>query len=117
MSIDGIGRPPRPPGAVGPSEGPAAPAPTQGNFHIESGAAATGTAATGPLAQLERGEITVEQYLTTRVDEAVAPFASRLDANALEFMRNSLRAELENDPVLVELVRRATGVIPGSSER
>ena len=54
------------------------------------------------------GGANLEQYLDARVEEAVAPFSARLPSEKLEFMRSSLRAELESDPVLVELVRRAT---------
>ena len=111
MSIDGLGRPPRPPGDVG----VAGPSPAGGEtFSVDRPQAATEVAASGPLAALERGELTVEQYLTARVDEAVAPFAERLAPEQLEFMRASLRAALATDPVLVELARRATGVTPPS---
>jgi hypothetical protein len=111
MSIDGIGRPPRPPGDVGVN----GPSPAAGeSFSVDRPQAATSADASSPLAALERGEITVEQYLTARVDEAVAPFAERLAPEQLEFMRSSLRSALATDPVLVELVRRATGVTPTS---
>jgi hypothetical protein len=65
--------------------------------------------AKGPLAQLERGEIGLEQYLDARVEEAVRPLVESLNPESLAFLKSSLRAELATDPVLVELVRRATG--------
>lgn len=68
----------------------------------------------GLLERLERGELSVDQYLDSRVDQAIAPFQAHLSPEKLEFMRDALRAQLENDPVLVELVRRATeGVASG----
>lgn len=108
MSIDGIGRPPVPPPGARPTEG-SAPGGNAETFHIDRGAGASAsaveTSATGLLERLERGELTLDQYLDFRVDEAIAPFASRLPSEKLEFLRSSLRAELESDPVLVELVR------------
>jgi hypothetical protein len=114
MGIDGIGRPSTPPGLDG------------GNIALEStttqsgkafgvGAksvdAVTSTESTQPssiLTRLERGEVTREQYLDFRVDEAVSPFASRLTPDQLNFMRTTLREQLEIDPTLIELSRRAT---------
>jgi hypothetical protein len=62
-----------------------------------------------PLFQrLERGEISREQYLDARVEEAIAPFAAMLTRDQLDFMRTTLREQLELDPILVELVQRAT---------
>lgn len=107
MSIDGIGRPPVPPGASGPS-GPAAPTggPTT-SFQVSASSEAAPNAL-GPLERLERGELSVDEYLEARIDEALVPFQSKLSPEQLDFMRNALRAELETDPVLVEYVRRAS---------
>jgi hypothetical protein len=57
---------------------------------------------------LERGEISVDQYLDARVENAVAPLLSRLSPEQLEFVRAELRSSLTTDPVLVELVRKTT---------
>lgn len=115
MSIDGIGRPPRPPSGVEPLGGPA-PAGGAETFAVERGAETQAVAATGPLAELERGELSLEQYLDARVEDALAPLAQRLAPEQVEFVRGSLRAELASDPVLVELVRRITGAAPASTE-
>jgi hypothetical protein len=69
------------------------------------------------LERLERGELSVDQYLDSRVDEAVAPFQAHLPADKLEFLKSSLRAQLETDPVLVELVRRATEGVAAEPSR
>lgn len=117
MSIDGLGRPPAPPASgVSPLAGPAEASASSEPFRAERPAGAAAAEAAGPLARLESGELSLDQYLDMRVDEAVAPFGDRLSASQLEFMKTSLRAELEADPVLVELVRRATGARAGSSE-
>lgn len=109
MSIDGVGRPPKPPADVGATT----PAPQAGalgrSFQVGQAEPASAVEAKGPLAQLERGEIGLDQYLDARVEEAVRPLVERLNPESLAFLKSSLRAELATDPVLVELVRRATG--------
>lgn len=74
----------------------------------DAGVAGVTPESSGLLERLERGELSVEQYLDERVAEAVAPLESRLSPEQLEFVRSSLRAELESDPVLIEMVQRAT---------
>ena len=51
----------------------------------------------------------MDAYLDARVEEAVQHLADRLGADQLEFVKSSLREQLRTDPVLTELVRRATG--------
>jgi len=107
MSIDGIGKR----GGVTPGAPVPVAAPAQGEFGVGAPAPAATTAAAGSDAfqALERGEIDVEQYLDARVEGAVAPLLSKLSPDQLEFVRAELRAALETDPVLVELVRKTTG--------
>lgn len=109
MSIDGLGRPP--PGGVGPTSGAEGGASVEKGegFSVERKGAAGEASETTLLDRLQGGEISVDQYLTARVEEAVEPLASKLSTEQLDFVKSSLRAELEADPVLVELVRRATG--------
>lgn len=110
MSIDGIGKP----GGVVPGAPAAGAGAAQGSFEVGAPAEATAaSAASGSDAfqALERGEISVEQYLDARVESAVAPLVSRLSPEQLEFVRGELRGALETDPVLVELVRKTTGAI------
>lgn len=116
MSIDGIGRPPVPPAAGGPTQGASAPASGEGAFQVQKGSSVAPTAK-GLLERLERGELSVEQYLDSRVDEAIAPFQAHLSPEKLDFMKNALRAQLESDPVLIELVRRATEGLGSGSAR
>jgi hypothetical protein len=105
MGIDGIGKPP----PIGPTGPPAAPSATGGAFEV--GATAP-TRQSGDLARLERGEIGLDVYLDGRVEEATRHLANRLSPEQLDFVRQTLRSELTSDPVLVELVRRATGKVP-----
>jgi hypothetical protein len=113
MSIDGISKR----GGIAPgAEAPGA-APAPGSFKVGGAEAASATTsaagASDSFAALERGELSVEQYLDTRVETAVAPLVARLSPEQLEFVRAELRSALETDPVLVELVRKTTsGVVP-----
>ncbi|HEX6764737.1 MAG TPA: hypothetical protein VF103_04650 [Polyangiaceae bacterium] len=113
MPVDGIGKPPGvpPPGGAPATSGAGA---TRETFR--TGAAAAPEVSTGDLARLERGEIGLDAYLDARVGEATKHLEGRLGRAELEFVRRTLRAELESDPVLVELVRRATGQTPGAAE-
>lgn len=118
MSIDGIGRPPVPPGGAGPLEGGSASGRTGETFQLERGSEAAAVEPSNLLQRLERGELSVDQYLDARVDEAAAPLGSHLSSEQLDFVKSSLRAELESDPVLVELVSRATaGAASGAPSR
>ena len=109
MSIDGIGKR----GGVAPGASVPGAAPAPGAFEVggSAPASAAGAAegASDAFLALERGEIDVAQYLDARVESAVAPLVSKLSPEQLEFVRAELRAALETDPVLVELVRKTTG--------
>jgi hypothetical protein len=58
---------------------------------------------------LGRGEISFDQYLDLHAAEAMRHLEGKLPASERAFIEAELRAELESDPVLQELVRRATG--------
>src|SRR5688572_22775221 len=109
MSIDGIGKR----GGVTPGASVPDTAQAPGSFELGK---AEGTGAASPVGPasdaflaLERGEISVEQYLDARVEGAVMPLLARLSPEQLEFVRAELRAALSTDPVLLELVRKTTG--------
>jgi hypothetical protein len=105
MGIDGIGKAP----PIAPAEGTSGAAGTHAEFAVTQ---ATGAAPTGDLARLERGEIGLDAYLDGRVGEATRHLEARLTPDQLDFVRQTLRTELSNDPVLLELVRRTTGKTP-----
>jgi hypothetical protein len=114
MPIDGIGKPPSIPPPGGATSTGGASAPRGDDFRV--GTAAPTGVAQSDLGRLERGEIGLEAYLDARVGEATKHLEGRLARAELEFVRRTLRAELESDPVLVELVRRATGRTAGAEE-
>lgn len=117
MSIDGIGKR----GGVAPGTEVPGAAPAAGSFEVGAASPASASAldaASGgsdAFLALERGEISVDQYLDARVESAVAPLLSRLSPEQLEFVRAELRSSLTTDPVLVELVRKTTsGAVQGA---
>jgi hypothetical protein len=120
MGIDGIGKPPAPPsGGVGGPAGTLGPSSTGKSFDVAPSDAASATSATAPtgspeLERLGRGEISLDQYLQTRVDEATQHLSGKLSPEQLDYVKSTLRAQLESDPVLIELVRRATGKTLGA---
>jgi hypothetical protein len=117
MGIDGIGKPPGgglPPG--GPSDVGSA-GKTGKSFSVDGvkgveGAEAVSGAQDESLARLSRGEITLDQYLDESVTTAIAPLQGQLSSEQLEFVKDTLREQMVSDPVLVDLVKRATGETP-----
>ncbi len=107
MSIDRIGK------SVGAAATPGAVAPdaVAGAEPFQVDRAANVGAAQGvtPLERLQTGEIDLNQYLDLRIQQATSHLEGKLSAERLSFIRESLRAQLETDPMLVELVSKAAG--------
>jgi len=118
MSIDGIGKPPGAGiggvGGAASKEGVRATEP----FTVDAGApAAAGGKVSAALSSLQRGELSLDQYLDGRVSEATSHLVGKLSPDQLEFVKQSLREQMATDPVLAELVHRATGAVPASELR
>ena len=73
------------------------------------------TQAASPLAQLKSGAIDVEQYLDLKVDHATKTLDA-MPASELAEIRKMLREQLASDPMLVDMVKSATGKVPKPSE-
>ncbi|MBN2192675.1 MAG: hypothetical protein JW751_07640 [Polyangiaceae bacterium] len=116
MGIDGIGKPG--PGAIlPPFAAPLAPAASGADPIFPAlSPEASAEIESGPLMRLERGDITLDQYLDLRVDAAMAHLPA-LPPSELGFVRDTLRADLASDPALVDLVRRATASSPVDPRR
>ncbi|MES1173808.1 MAG: hypothetical protein ABUL62_05715 [Myxococcales bacterium] len=123
MGIDGIGKPPGAnidgvPGATG-----AIPARPAEPFSVERGVSASpapaggGARVSAALSSVQRGELSVDQYLDGRVTDATSHLVGKLSPDQLEFVKQSLREQLATDPVLVELVQRTTGTAAASELR
>ena len=117
MGIDGIGKPPGAGiGGIGVSSNDAARAAEP--FKLDTSApAAAGGKVSAALSSLQRGELTLDQYLDGRVSDATSHLVGKLSPDQLEFVKQSLRDQMATDPVLVELVQRATGSTPASELR
>lgn len=68
------------------------------------------------LEQVQRGEVKLDAYLDVRVHDAVGHLEGKLSPEQLEFVKEELREQLRSDPVLMELVRRATGQSPEAQD-
>lgn len=105
MGIDGIGKPPSP-GPVDP--GGATSAKTGATFDVTGGAASESASGSEALSRLRTGQISIDEYLEDRVEQAVGHLTAQLSPEQLQFVKDTLREQLSHDPVLVELVRRTT---------
>jgi hypothetical protein len=115
MAIDGIGKPPisgvaTPLGGVDVSG--VAP---RTEFAIKSATQSEAPAAASPVesslvGQLESGQLSHEQYLDIRADQAVHHLVGRLPAEQVDLIRTTLRERLSTDPLLISMARRATSL-------
>ena len=117
MGIDGIGKPPGAgTGSIGGASGKDAARPAE-PFKLDASASAAGGKVSAALSSLQRGELSLDQYLDGRVSEATSHLVGKLSPDQLEFVKQSLRDQMATDPVLVELVQRTTGSAPASELR
>ncbi len=134
MGIDGIGRgggiPPGPgspggPGGAGGPGGPdgpgrSGPAGAAGKEFspnpVDAAEGVSGAERSEALGKLEKGELSLDEYLDGQVQEATQHLEGRISPEQLEAIRQTLRDEMSSDPVLVELVQRATGKVPEASD-
>lgn len=110
MAIDGVGKPAGT--GLGGVQGVGGPSPQTSDFQVGRTDASSPAAGSDALGRLERGEISLDQYLDGLVSSGTAHLEGRLPAAELDFVRETLREQVKTDPVLVELVRRATGASP-----
>ncbi len=119
MGIDRVGKG-VPPVEVPGLEGASAPAVPAQPFTVAGAAAAAAVSspgAPGALDRLRAGELSLDGYIESRVDEATAHLVGSLPPGgvapgALESLRSALRDRITSDPMFVELVQTATGQTP-----
>jgi hypothetical protein len=81
---------------------------------VKPGAALVRSVARSPsesLQRLKRGEISIDDYLDERTEKALDHVRGKVPSEVLATVRSTLREQIRTDPVLVELVRRATGQV------
>jgi hypothetical protein len=64
------------------------------------------------LQRLQRGELSLNEYLDAQVEQGVRHVQGLVTAEQLEIIKEVLREELATAPDLIELVRLATGQEP-----
>jgi hypothetical protein len=64
------------------------------------------------LQRLHRGDITLEEYLDIKADEAVEHLRGKKSAEHIAAVRHAVRMQMVLHPVTVELARRVTGQDP-----
>jgi hypothetical protein len=64
------------------------------------------------LQRVQSGEMSLDEYLNERTERALHHVRGKVDDDMLETIRVTLREQLRSDPVLIELVRKATGQSP-----
>ena len=118
MGIDGIGKPPNASiGGIGGVQGGDAARGAEPFVVDRSAPTAPSERVSAALSSLQRGELSLDQYLDGRVNDATQHLVGKLSAEQLDFVKQSLREQLATDPVLVELVQRTTGSSPASELR
>ena len=111
MGIDGIG------GGGGPPKVGGEVSPVQRRdgerFQLPADGVGTGEVQSSEGAELldkvQQGEVSLDEYLDVRVSEAVSHLKDALPPEQLDFIKAELRGQLQEDPVLIELVRQTTG--------
>jgi hypothetical protein len=118
MGIDGIGKPPGASiGSLGGVQHVEAPRGAEPFALDRAAPASSGERISAALSSLQRGELSLDQYLDGRVTDATHHLAGKISPEQLDFVKQSLREQLATDPVLVELVQRTTGSAPSSELR
>jgi hypothetical protein len=80
-------------------------------------ASVTGSRGSEALQKLKRGEVTIDEYIDSRVDRALASLHGRVSDEQREFLRGMLRDQIAAEPLLQEYVRRIAGRAPSSWPR
>lgn len=69
------------------------------------------------LVRFRKGELTVDEYLETRIEVALDLVRGQVSAERLEMIREVVREAMANDPTTLEYVRRLTSAPPAKRPR
>jgi hypothetical protein len=64
------------------------------------------------LQKVRRGEMSLDEYLDERAELALAHVKGKVTEARLQMLRETVREHMRTDPVVVEMVRRLTGLEP-----
>ena len=107
MGIDSIGKPKSPVAGMPAASSGVSDIASDQTFEVRS-AKTTEVSGTSAIDQLHAGKIDVPQYLDQKVEQATAHLEGKVPAEKLQWIKETLRTQMEQDPMLSELVRRAT---------
>lgn len=113
MSIDRIGKGG---GVTPPGVGPTDRASGKGSFEVGSTEATSGATGVSPAERVQRGELSMSDYVDLRVNEATKHLEGKLGPGDLARVKDALREQLAHDPAVREMVRAATGALPPDGE-
>jgi hypothetical protein len=117
MSIDRIHKSHSQPPTSGPEGAESARGkPAAEAFAVDKGARAEGAKALSPAEQVRSGQMDLNTYLETRVQEATRHLEGKAPKAVIEQVQGVLREQLAHDPALQEMVREATGHAPSTDE-
>ena len=114
MSIDRIGKGTGVGTAGSASETGAASA--KKTFSVDAASPVTKADAPSPADAVRAGSMDVKAYVDLRVDEATRHLEGKLGPTDLDGVRSLLRAQIESDPAVRDLVKAATGSFPPSND-
>ncbi len=78
----------------------------QAPFQVGRTQPAVESASGSAFDQLQRGAIDRNQYIEARLQQAVDGLPKSLEPEKVSFIRETLRAQLDTDPMLADLLRR-----------
>ena len=118
--VDGIGKggPKIPPTTGTPTTGVGGPSKvgeTGRTFEVQKTQQTQSATGPSPAEQLRSGQISVDQYLDMKVNEATAHLKG-LTPVQLDAIKNMLRDQISTDPALADLFQKATGHAPPASD-
>jgi hypothetical protein len=117
MGIDRIGRAGGGAGITPPVTTPAEPSAAVSESFAAVAKRVGGPEAASLIDQLKTGQIDMNRFLDLRVEQSTSHLQGMVDPERLDFIRKSLRIQIESDPALIELVKAATGSSPPSTDR
>ena len=114
MGIDRIGKPKGPGAGVPTGASGVSGASGVDKFRVESRKTESVNDAS-PIGQLQSGKIGVDQYLDVKVEQATQHLEGKLPVDKLQWIRETLRSQMEKDPMLAEMVKRVSQGVKAST--
>lgn len=62
--------------------------------------------------KVKAGEMTLDEYIEQRIAEASSHLEGKIPKDTLDNLKFVMREKMRTDPLLVETVRRITGITP-----